>query len=331
MAEDYGKYNQFIAREAVRRLGEYYAWPANFYTGSDVLFHLIGTPIFQQAEDFIGPIQNNLVYTKALPTIAAVSYNLEEQVYPLFDYSQFYPVRFVRGSWMVTGTMAIYYSERDLLFKQIQDFLFPNSDELQTTDLPDYSTLSNSQKADLLDELISISVDLENINNTAQHTRVVRMIRGLKQSVWAPGNEYISNVGTIPWKDDAYQPRFTEPEFNLLITHGPLGIHTESIPGITPTADILNDNEITGQASILDLTAVIDRQRKTNRVLYGCQILSHATRYNNDGQPIMDEYEFVAKDEMSLDGAFSRMIAQGDTFTSEGLDQLEGNLRLPPR
>ncbi len=309
------RYSKYIAREAVRRLGEYYSWPSDHYTGSDVLFYLIGKPYNQ-----------DLVYTKALPEIAAVSYSLSEQVYPLFDYAQFIPTKFVRGSYMVTGTMAIYYTKRDWLFQEIESLYFPERTvPIQTQD---FNYLSDEEKLALLDELITISIDIENSGNTEMHTRIVNTIRDIKQSVWSAGNQYLNNISTKP-REFNYKPKFIEPEFNLLITHGPLGISLQSIPGLFPNNNPMNSSDPVSSRSILSLQNLIDKQESTSRVIYGAQIISHATRYNNDGQPIVDEYEFVAKDEMSLEDAFG-MIVNGseDSAITEHLDEFLINTGL---
>lgn len=307
MTQD-NRYKQYIAREAVRRLGEYYGWPSDHYTGSDSLFSLIGTPN-------ISGVPGELIYTKPLQEFAAVSFSLEEQVYPLFDYAQYNPVKFIRGSWMVTGRMAIFYTERDWLFKQIKDFYNPSVEPVQ--EIQDFNYLSDEEKLTLLDELITISVDIENSSNTEMSQRIVNMINGIKQSVWKPTNQYIGNLSTKSSKS-SYTPRFTEPEFNLIITHGPLGINERSTPGTFGDNDPINANDPLGTMTIFNIQNLIERQKLTSRVLFGIQIISHATRYNNDGQPIVDEYEFVAKDEMSLDDAYTKLVetTEGDITTN---------------
>jgi len=207
--------NTQLAIETTRRLLEYQKYPNQFFSGADTRFYL-----FSATEEL------------EVTTVAAVAYNLEEQVVPIRSYNE-YKYRYIsRGARLVTGTIAIFYTERDAFLRAVNGFISPNEAE-EDDDEPGVTPM---------------------------------------QSMWQETEEVAQAIDNTLFEDTT--------TFNLLP---------------------------------FDLMILVGATRSTSKSVHlitGIDIVSYQQRISNDGQPLVDEYQFIARDYASRERAIAEPAGQ---------------------
>jgi hypothetical protein len=261
------------AADALKRLAEYVEWPVRYYTGSDVDFYLFQGNQYQH-----------------LPEVAACMYNLEEQVMPLRSYADYTPRKIIKGAYLVVGTIAIFYTGYDWLTQQVTGF----NQHLQ--DIQDENAASAAQSEEpLFDDLVDAAGNflhnlnpLTHVSNAYQDAKtwvgnqlydIGNDIQGYIEDVtgdtWGGPENIVENAWTA---SDLNKPRFSLPPFNILITTG-----------------VAKEDSVIGEES-----------KTKSKLLVGCTITSTSTTYANDGQPLVETYQFIALNEMALKPAESQ-------------------------
>jgi hypothetical protein len=216
--------NTQLAMETTRRLIEYEGWKNTFFSGADVRFFLFDTVNRENIE---------------LPTVAAIGFNLEEQVLPVRAYNEVKFRHVARGARLVTGSIAIFYTERNAFINHINSLVVESVEE-----------------------------DDDEPGVTPQ------------QSMWEEVEQTSSQITGQLFGDNG--TKFNEAPFDLMITVG-------AVLSVSDTAHLIN----------------------------GIEIVSYQTRISNDGQVLVDEYQFIAKDYITT--TQSRIIGEQSADKKAGL------------
>ena len=248
---------QQLAMETTRRLMEYQQWPNTFFSGADARFYLFS------------PTDR-----KEITTVAAVAYNLEEQVVPIRSYNETKYRHIARGAKLVTGTIAVFYTERDAFIRYVNGF---------------------------------VSVEKERIDQSEALVDVKPKRTGM--GLYKSPVEY-DEPGVTP-----LQAMWDEAK-----------TAAEEIEG--SLFDSLGTKFNTTPFDLMVLIGAVEEVSKSMHILQGVDIVSYQTRVSNDGQPLVDEYQFIAKDYMSKEIAISSIYEKMDRAGRMGQEDADFNTKL---
>lgn len=261
------------AADAMKRLAEYIEWPVQYYTGSDVDFYLFQGNQYHKLEE-----------------VAACMYNLEEQMMPLRSYADYSSRKIVKGAYIVVGTIAIFYTGYDWLTEQVNTF----NDHITNVKRENAASVAQSEEG-LFDDLTDAAGEflhnlnpLTHIDNAWQDGKnwvgnqlydigndIQGFIEDITGDTWGGPERIVDNTWSAV---NLNKPRFDLAPFNLLISTG-----------------------VAKEDSVIGVSAIVK-----SRLLVGITITSSSTTYANDGQPLVDTYQFIALNEMKLKPAESQ-------------------------
>lgn len=221
--------------------------------------------VFPQ-EFFAGANLNIYFGDILIDEVVGMALTLEEQALPIYGYGSYTWDAIAKGNRAIRGTFSIYYKEEGYL----NTLLTQINNGLTTTKTSKPAVLKVAPEDMTLESLLTAA-------NSKDPTAYQKLADAYEDALWGDNESpEASNIKSRD-KDSYFTPHTKETirtdGFKIVIVFGPEARKTKAA-----------------------LPANMSEVPTTVKTIHGVHLLSSKMVINNDGQPIFEEYEFLARD-----------------------------------